>query len=361
MAFLRKILIAILVLLSLMAVLGILIVWQYGPRVKEFVRTSIHENITTEVSFSEEMDVSLWREFPRLAVGLRDVTVLDAFKKDTLLRADRVSVQLDIIKVLTDRLVIEGISVSDGFIRLRQNGKGDWNYVVWRKGDDSESATDLSIDLLALSGMTVDFDSKKSGLSFLLFSEKSKLNGRFTDDDQRIGASIRGIMHRLTTSDVLRVNELPLDLKAVLHIRDGGKTIGVETGNAVLAGNEFIWSMLLRDGGEHLQLSLQGKGIEPDRLLPHIWPDMPQPVRSLGIRGRSDITLSLDGPLSGKSGPSLHATWAMRDGGITFRELPVKGVHFSADISLPDLARPQDATFVFAHFKLTTPSGRGER
>jgi uncharacterized protein involved in outer membrane biogenesis len=358
MAFLRKTLIAILVLLSLMAVLGILIIYQYGPRVKEFVKTAIHGNITTEVSFGEEMDVSLWREFPRLAVGLRDVAVQDAFGKDTLLRADRVSVQLDVIKVLTDRLVIEGISVSQGFIRLRQNGKGDWNYVVWRNGDDNESTTDLSIDLLALSGMTVDFDSKKSGLSFLLFSEKSKLNGRFTDDDQRIGASIRGTMHRLTTSDVLRVNELPLDLKAVLHIRDGGKTIGVETGNAVLAGNEFIWSMLLRDGGEHLQLSLQGKGIEPDRLLPHIWPDMPQPVRILGIRGRSDITLSLKGPLSGKSGPSLRANWAMYDGGITFRELPVKGVHFSAEISLPDLARPQDATFTFEHFKLTTPSGQ---
>jgi len=240
MALLRKALIATLVLLSLMAVLGIVVVWQYGPRVKEFVKTAIHENITTEVSFGEEMDVSLWREFPRLAVGLSDVTVQDAFRTDTLLRAGRVSVQLDIIKVLTDRLVIEGIRVSDGFIRLRQNGKGDWNYLVWKESGSDGTATDLSIDLLALNDVEVDFDSKKSGLSFLLFSEKTKLNGRFKDDDQRIGAGIKGVLTHLTVQGAKRVEELPIDLRAVLHIREQGKTIGVEAGNAVLAGNEFI-------------------------------------------------------------------------------------------------------------------------
>jgi len=59
-------------MLMLLMAAGIVIVWQYGPRVKEFVAQAVRENIITDVHFSEEMDVSLWREFPRLAVELRD-------------------------------------------------------------------------------------------------------------------------------------------------------------------------------------------------------------------------------------------------------------------------------------------------
>lgn len=360
MPLLRRILLSFLLMLMLLMAGGIVIIWQYGPRVKEFVAQAVRDNLITEVHFSGEMDVSLWREFPRLAVELRDVRVQDAFLNDTLLMAERVFVQLDIIKVLTDRLSIEGIRVTGGFLRIRQNEKGDWNYTVWRESGEPESATDLSIDLLALDNMQIDFASRRTGLSFVLFSQKTKMSGRFTDADQRIEASIKGNIAHLTTNGTLRVEKLPLDLRAVLAIHDRGRAIGVEMGNALLADNELVWSMMLRneDGDLHVKLELQGSRILPEQLLPHIWPSMPQPVRNLGIRGRSSITLSLEGPLTTRQGPALHATWEMTDGGLTFRELPVKGIHFSADIDLNDINRPQDATFTFGHFKLTTPSGQ---
>lgn len=360
MLWLRRILWVFLVMALLSVSGGILIIWQYGPRVKEFVAEAIHDNIVTAIGFDGRMEVSLWSEFPRLAVELRDVWVQDSFRTDTLLRAERVYVQLDIIKVLTDRLSIEGIRVTGGFVRIRQNAKGQWNYKVWREVGESETATDLNIDLLALDRMRVDFASQRSGLSFDLLAQKTKMSGRFTDDDQRIEASISGTMTSLSTNGILRVSGLPIDLKAVLAIQDKGRTIGVEMGNALLAGNELLWSMLLQnmDGELHLKLELQGSRILPEELLPHIWPNMPQALRNMDIRGRSDIALSLEGPLTSSQGPALHATWTMTDGALTFRELPVKGIHFSADIDLYDLNRPQDATFTFAHFKLSTPKGQ---
>lgn len=349
-----------LIVLLLFAAGGILIVWQYGPRVKAFVAAAIHENIVTDVHFDSDMTVSLWREFPRLAVELRNVRVGDTFKTDTLLIAERVFVQLDVMKVLTDQLSIDGIRVTGGFVRIRQNAKGDWNYKVWKETGDAETATDLNIDLLALEKMQVDFLSRKTGLEFLLFSEKSKMSGRFTDDNQHIEASVVGNLRNLSSNGVLRVEALPMDLRAVLEIRDDGRTIGVQMGNALLAGNELIWNLLYRsdDGVQHLKLELQGTGIYPEQLLPHIWAGMPQPVKNLNIKGRSNITLSLDGPLSGKHGPSLHATWMMQKGSLTFRELQVKDIDFSAQIDLPDLARPQDGVFTFDHFQLKTPSGQ---
>ncbi len=360
MLLLRRIMIVLSVVAVLLLLGGILIVWQYGPRVKEFVRKAVHENIITEVHFDDRMEVSLWREFPRLAVELRNVTVQDAFLTDTLLRAERVFVQIDVIKVLTDQLSIDGIRVTDGFARIRQNAKGEWNYTVWRKSDDRNAKTDLNIDLLALDGILVDFASVRSGLSFTMNSEKTKMNGRFTDADQHLDLSIKGRMEELRTNGVVRVQQLPMELSTVLSIKDKGAMIGVEMGNALLAGNEFVWNLLWRsdEGDSHLKLELHGESILPEQLLPHIWPNMPEPVRNLGIRGRSGITLSIEGPVSGRQGPTLHATWAMTDGELNFRELPVKKIGFVADIDLQDLNRPQEAVFTFESLTLSTPSGQ---
>lgn len=360
MRWLRRLALTLLTVLLLAVAGGLVVIWQYGPRVKAFVAQAVRDNIVTEVRFSDEMKVSLWHEFPRLSVELRNVSVQDAFRTDTLLMAGRVFVQIDVIKVLTDRLSIDGIRVKDGFVRIRQNSKGAWNYRVWKEVPDNGEATDLSIDRLALDDMEVLFDSRHSGLRFSLRSDRTELKGRFTDEDQRMGLVVNGHLSELLTNDMLRVHELPIELRADLHLSKSGKRIEVESGNALLNGNQVQWAMelLLTEKVPSLHIGLSGKDILPERLLPHVWPNMPQPIRNLDIRGRSDIRLTLDGPLSRSAGPELKATWVMRDGGIRFRDLSVSGLHFSADIHLPDLAQAERATFTFDQFALKTPQGQ---
>jgi uncharacterized protein involved in outer membrane biogenesis len=166
MVWFKRIVITLLITLILLVSSGIIIVWVYGDRMKEFVIDTARSNISTQMGISDDIRVSFWKDFPRVSVELRDVWVQDSFRTDTLLKAQSVFVQFDIIKVLTDRLVIEGIRVTNGFAHIRQNGKGDWNYTVWEKPNKVRGATDISIDLLAVEDMDIRFASKLSGLRF---------------------------------------------------------------------------------------------------------------------------------------------------------------------------------------------------
>ena len=349
MVWFKRIVLTLLITLILLVSSGIIIVWVYGDRMKEFVIDTARSNITTQMGISDDIRVSFWKDFPRVSVELRDVWVQDSFRTDTLLKAQSVFVQFDIIKVLTDRLVIEGIRVTNGFAHIRQNGKGDWNYTVWEKSNKVRGATDISIDLLALEDLDIQFASKLSGLRFDIMAYKAKMSGRFTDETQNIELTLDGKMIHLFTSENLRVKDLPLNITGVLRIQDEGKTIGVEMGNAELAGNEVLWSMLWQQMGKgsHIRLSLQGEGIEPDVLLPHIWPTMPETVRQMQIEGTSDITLTLEGPIGTGSGPKLSASWKMEDGGIVFSTLPVTNLNFEATIHMADVKRAQDALLTF--------------
>jgi len=359
MVWLRRILLTLLISLILLVASSIIVVWVYGDRMKEFVIDTARSNITTQMGMSDDVRVSFWKDFPRVAIELRDVWVQDSFRTDTLLKAQRVFVQLDIIKVLTDRLVIEGIRVTNGYARVRQNAKGNWNYVVWEESEKEAGATDLSIDLLALEDMDVLFVSKSTGVEFDLFAQRARMKGRFTNDAQDLELNVQGVLRQLSSSNTLRVRDLPIDISGVLGIQDKGRTVGIEMGNAELAGNEVVWSMLWQqlDEGSHIRLALQGEGISSEELLPLIWPTMPEMVRNLDIHGKSDITLNLEGPLTTKVGPALNATWKLTDGGIVFRALPVKNLNFQAEVNIPDLKRSQDTKIIFNSFSLRTPKG----
>lgn len=359
MVWFRRILLTLLITFLLLVAGGIVIVVVYGDRMKEFVMDTARSNITTQMGVSDDVRVSFWKDFPRVSVELRDVWVQDSFRTDTLLKAQSVFVQLDIIKVLTDRLVIQGIRVTNGYARIRQNAKGDWNYMVWEESEKEAAATDLSIDLLALEEMDVRFVSKWSSFAIDLRAERATMKGHFTDDAQDLELSIQGLLRTLSTSDVLRVEGLAIDLSGMLGIQDKGRTVSIEMGNAELAGNEVVWSMLWqqKDQGSHIRLSLEGEGVAPEELLPHIWPNMPETVRNLAIQGKSDITLELKGPLSPKVGPALNATWKLMDGSILFRALQVTDLNFQAEVSIPDLKRSQDTKVIFNSFSLRTPKG----
>lgn len=359
MVWFRRILLILLISLITLIASSVVIVWVYGDRMKEFVIDAARSNITTQMGMSDDVRVSFWKDFPRVAVELRDVWVQDSFRTDTLLKAQRVFVQFDIIKVLTDRLVIEGIRVTNGYARIRQNAKGSWNYVVWEESEKETGATDLSIDLLALEDMDVLFVSKSSGVEFDLFAEHAKMKGRFTDDAQNLELTAEGMMRHLTTSNTMWVRNLPFGIKGVLGIKDKGRTVGIEMGNADLAGNELVWSMLWEklDEGSHIRLKLQGEGISSEELLPLLWPTMPDMVKHLDIHGKSDITLNLEGPLSPKVGPALNATWKLTDGEIVFRALQVRELNFQAELNMANLKRSEDTKLIFSSFSLRTPKG----
>ena len=337
------------------------ITWKYADDLKTYALDSVRETIITDISFDENVVLSFWKDFPLVAVEISDIEIEDSFKTDTLLKVEKAFVQFNLIKILQNQFTIEGIRVTDGFLKLRRNAADEWNFRVWKEveSDDEKSKVDFSIEILTLQNIHLDYDDRVVDLNIQFLSHKSKVKGRFTNENTRLGLSLNGYMERLTTTANDRIVELPLSLAGVLNINSKDKVYTIEMGNAILAGNEMVldaeWTRI--ENGTNMEMKVHAGNIEPFVLLPHIWPQMPDNIRKLNLKGRADLIFTLNGPFTMELGPQLDATIKMRDGGLLFQETNVTKLNFAGKLFMQDIKRSKALEITFDSFDLKTPKG----
>ncbi|MFT6027234.1 MAG: hypothetical protein ACI8P5_001494, partial [Bacteroidia bacterium] len=242
MIWIKRIAFVLFLLVVLLASTGLFIFWKYADDLKAYALQGVREAITTEFAFNEDVVLSFWKDFPLVAVEISKIQIEDSFKTDTLLKVEKAFVQFDLIKIVQNKFTIEGIRVTDGFLKLRRNERDEWNFRVWREVESKagKKEVDFRIEILTLDNIHLDYDDRVVDLNIQFLSDKSKLKGRFTNENTRLSLSLSGFMQRLTTTGKDRISELPLNLAGVLNINSKDKIYTVEMGNAILAGNEMV-------------------------------------------------------------------------------------------------------------------------
>jgi len=335
--------------------------WKHADDLKAYALEAVRGTITTKISFDENVVLSLWKDFPLVAVEISDLQIEDAFQTDTLLKVEKAFVQFNLIKILQNKFTIEGIRVADGFLKLRRDEHDKWNFRVWKDIKSSgNQQVDFSIEILTLQNIHLDYDDRMIDLNIQFLSEKSKIKGRFTDENTRLGLSLNGFMGQLSTKGINRIVELPLSLAGILTINMKDKIYTIETGNAILAGNEMLLDAewIVTDNGTNMEMKAIAKNIEPFILLPHIWPQMPENIKTLNLEGRADLTVTLRGPFTKELGPQLDATIRMRNGGLVFQKTNVSDLNFEGKIFMKDIKRSSAMEIKFDSFDLKTPKGK---
>ena len=361
MVWIKRFVFLLLVLVFMVLAGAVFITWKYEDDLKNLALRTVRETITTDVQFNEDVKLSLWKDFPLVAIEFSNIRIQDSFKEDTLLEVEKAFIQFDVLRLLRNDVSIEGIRVTNGFLKLRRTAQNKWNYLVWKVPEKNEASKELnlSIEILTLENIHLDYDDRAIDLNIQFLSERSKIKGRFQDTKTRLGLSLNGFMENLSTIGDDRIVELPLNLKGVLDIDSENGVYTIETGNAILAGNEMVlngeWRKL--DSGTQMELKIHAGNIEPGTLLPHIWPQMPQSIKNLNLQGRSDVILTMSGPFTFNTGPELEATIRMRNGGILFQGKQVSDLNFEGMLHMKDIKRSKAMQLEFERFSLSTPSG----
>src|SRR4051794_28464325 len=73
----------------------------FKGKIVQLVKAQINKNLEAKVDF-KDVSLSLFRHFPKLSIGLEDVSVtgVNEFEKDTLLSASTVDVSVNVISAI---------------------------------------------------------------------------------------------------------------------------------------------------------------------------------------------------------------------------------------------------------------------
>ena len=119
------------ILLALLVLLAFALPFLFKGKIMALAREQVNKHINATVDFSD-VDISLFRHFPRLAVGLDNLQIVGTgvFSKDTLIAADQIDVAVNLFSLFGgSEMNIYSISVDKPRIHaiVNKDGKANWD------------------------------------------------------------------------------------------------------------------------------------------------------------------------------------------------------------------------------------------
>lgn len=318
--------------------------------VSEQVKIFANKSIDGELNFTKSK-LSFFTHFPSLTVSLDELSLKGSapFKNDTLLSADQVAFGINLKRLIFDNEIkIDEIYVSDAFINVKVNEKGEANYNVYvapkdQPVDTTGTGPAIRLDRVDLENCRIRYNDKSAKILVMADGFNYVGKGNLSEEvfDLSTDANIDAIdflydnvpylerkevhadlVTRINTNALsfilqknkLRINRLPVEFTGVFTILKDGYNIDI---NAISENNK------LKD------------------LFSVIPPQYTGWLEDTKIKGRSDVLFTFKGRYNAAANlkPDLAFGLRIRDGLIDYKEAPMalSEYEMNLNVQLPSL------------------------
>ena len=192
-------------MLVLVFVGAFIIVHYYQNEVKEYVVGELNKNLNTLIIIDgKDIDFTVLENFPYASVDFKNVKALEVVEsknKDTLFKAERISMQFNIVDVFKKNYHIKKIEIDNANLKMTIDKNGNDNYHFWKPSTDTNTvAFSFALEKIVLKQIQLSYTNYKAQQNINLLIKKSTLSGKFSNQK-----------YALETISDLYVNQLKID------------------------------------------------------------------------------------------------------------------------------------------------------
>ncbi|TBX70614.1 AsmA family protein [Flavobacterium silvisoli] len=322
----------------------------FPGRIAEEVKAFANKKLNGELNF-KEANLSFFNHFPSLTLTLTDFSLKGSapYKDETLVSANEISFGIDVGSLLFDKKInIDKIYVTDAFINVKVNEKGEANYNVYISDakateKDTTGNTALRLEKIAILNAHLVYDDQSTkmlidakGFEYIgkgdldkaifdLYTEAKIASFDFTYNGEQYLKNKKvnaDLITKINTNSLafifeqnnLKINRLPVEFKGKFDFLSNGYDMdfNIKSENSKL--NDFFTA-----------------------LPPHYvtWLD------KSNVKGSTDLLLTLKGKYiaSQNQKPDLAFNMKIRDGYINYNKapFPASNIFLNFDTKLPSL------------------------
>lgn len=177
---LKRLALALLALLLLVAVAMFIVIRFYEDEVAAFAMKRVKKEMAT--SF-EVGDISLvfWRTFPSTSLHLENVYIEESLPaKDTLLYAQSLFLKLNFWDLVKGDYTVNEVEVDQAVLHLKVNEEGTGNWHFWKEQKSDSTSFSITLEEVQLTETRVTYDDKASEFFVDVFSTASTGQGDFS-------------------------------------------------------------------------------------------------------------------------------------------------------------------------------------
>jgi hypothetical protein len=186
---LKKIIKIVLIGLLVLIVAAFAMPYLFKGQIVTLVKKEINKKINAKVDF-KDVDISFFRHFPKVAVGLDDLQVIctGVFAVDTLVSAKRIDAALNIMSVINGKdITIYSVSVESPSIHAIINKDSLVNWDIMKPDTAASAATGekpfkMALQQYGLQNAYISYKDETAGIGTEIFNLNHDGSGDFTSE-----------------------------------------------------------------------------------------------------------------------------------------------------------------------------------
>ena len=314
------------------------------------VKKVANKSLDAKLDFSKSK-LSFFTHFPSLTVSLDDLSLTGSkpFSNDTLLKANQVAFGINLKRLLFNNEVkIDELYVSDAFVNVMVNSKGEANYNIYvspdkQPKDSTDEGTAIRLDRIDFKNCHIKYNDRsakilvdahgfnyvgKGDLSEAVFDLRTDANIDSLDfyydrvpylKKKKLHADLitrinTNALSFILQKNELRINELPLEFTGIFTILKDGYKINIDAASENTTVQDLV------------------------SVLPPQYLDWAQDTK---FEGRSDLLFTFKGRYNAAKNqqPDLGFKFKIREGAVKYKNSSIPLTDFAMDLSaaLPSL------------------------
>ncbi|MCE7864975.1 MAG: hypothetical protein DYG99_15660 [Bacteroidetes bacterium CHB5] len=346
---LKKILIYLVVVWAVLFASAVISVFLFKDRIIQRFVSEANKHLNTPVKIGK-IDVSMFDDFPKLAIVCTDVYVEDSHPGIyPLLTAERLAFTLNPVQLWKGNYTIRGVSITGSETNLRINAAGKANYIILKETAGEETGSGV-----------VQFDLRNVHLANTTVSyidQQVDQHHVFNSDKLTASVLVKGLLYKITAKGDVVTEQIGVrntrflthktfDVNTLIDYDDEKKVVDFNSSIVKLGRSQFEISGNYSFQDKNLiALNAVGKDTDIQTLLSLLPEETSQKLKQYRSEGEVFFNLSLKGEISDRKSPFLSVSFGCNDATVFHPDYQsrISKANLNGSFASPSLTNFNDA------------------
>lgn len=338
------------IFLLVLIVAAIAIPFFFKGKIMSLVKSELNKQLVADVDF-KDVDISLIRHFPRLAVVLEDLSIANRapFAGDTLVAVKKIDLALNLMSVIKgDKMDIYNVSIQQPRIHAIINKEGLVNWDIMKPdtaqatpADSTSAKFALNLQKYSIENAIIRYDDEQGGMGLLIEGLDHQGKGDFTQDLFTLQTTTRaeGVTFRYGPIPYLLRTKTTMD--ADIQVDNQTSTYTFQKGKARLNTLELAFEgffKLVNDSTYGMDLSMKAPSTQFKDILSLVPAIFMQDFDKIKTEGTATFDGYVKGTYSTTQMPAFGLNLNVQNGFFQYPDLPkpVKNIQVKMSVNNPD-------------------------
>lgn len=345
----KKIIKVFLISLVVLIAIAFAAPYLFKSQIVAFVKKQVNKNLTAKVDF-KEVDISFFRHFPKVAVGLDQlqVTGTGTFASDTLLSAARIDAAVNIMSIIKGKdMTIYSVFAESPRIHAIVNKAGIANWDIIKpdssvaKKEGDEKPFSLQLNHYEVNNAYISYKDEPGNMSSEIINLNHSGSGDFTSDLFTLKTSTTADAVTFIYEGIPFLANAKTTVDADVQIDNKQNTYTYSTDNIAVNDLKISSTGLIKnlnDKGYDMDIKFKAPSTDFKNILSLVPAVYKNDFNKIKTSGSAIFSGFVKGVYNDVTLPAYHVDMEVKDGFFQYADLPkpVQHINFKAQVDNKD-------------------------